>query len=156
LTLRPNSQTALEGLATCAFASNDYSAALRYCLKLTEYTPDNFDRWFNAGVAYQKTGDLEGASKAYSEAVRIRPDAKQAYVNLGVVLQESGKLAKAREAYERALQIAPDLFEVLHNLATVLDKEGSKEEAERIYGQVAWLATTISRMYGSGSAICGW
>ena len=27
LTLRPNSQTALEGLATSAFASNDYEAA---------------------------------------------------------------------------------------------------------------------------------
>ena len=39
LRLRPNSQTALEGLATCAFASGDYDAALRYCTKLVEYTP---------------------------------------------------------------------------------------------------------------------
>ncbi len=56
LTLRPNSQTALEGLATCAFASGDYEAALRYCSKLIEYTPESFDRWFNLGVAQQKTG----------------------------------------------------------------------------------------------------
>ena len=46
LALRPNSQTALEGLATCAFSSGDYEAALRYCSKLTEYTPESFDRWF--------------------------------------------------------------------------------------------------------------
>ena len=55
LTVRPNSQTALEGLATCAFTSGDYEAALRYSTKLTEYTPESFDRWFNLGVAQQKT-----------------------------------------------------------------------------------------------------
>ena len=51
--LRPNSQTALEGLATCAFADEDFEAAARYCEKLVEATPDHFERWFNLGVAFQ-------------------------------------------------------------------------------------------------------
>src|SRR6202042_2482147 len=51
INLGPISQTALEGLGTCAFASGDYGAALRYCTRLTEYTPESFDRWFNLGVA---------------------------------------------------------------------------------------------------------
>src|SRR5581483_11234425 len=55
---RPNSQAALEGLATCAFAAEDYEAAERYCSKLVEYAPDNFERWFNLGVAQHKNGGL--------------------------------------------------------------------------------------------------
>ncbi|MBZ5606259.1 MAG: tetratricopeptide repeat protein, partial [Acidobacteriia bacterium] len=34
LTMRPHSQAALEGLATCAFHSNDFEAAATYCGKL--------------------------------------------------------------------------------------------------------------------------
>jgi Flp pilus assembly protein TadD len=85
--MRPFSQAALEGLATCAFHGNEYEAAARYCTKLVEFTPDHFERWFNLGVAEQKCGRLEQAAKAYSEAVRVRPDAKQAHVNLGIVRQ---------------------------------------------------------------------
>ena len=133
LTMRPFSQAALEGLATCAFHSNEYEAASRYCAKLVEFTPDHFERWFNLGVAEQKCGRLEEAAKAYSEAVRIRPDAKQAHVNLGIVRQEMGELKLARESYERALQIAPDLADVIYNLASVLEQQGEKEEAERLY-----------------------
>ena len=82
LELRPSSQTAMEGLATSAFSSNDYEAAVTYCAKLVEYSPAHFERWFNLGVAYQRTGRLEEASHSYQEAIKIRPDAKQAYVNL--------------------------------------------------------------------------
>ena len=69
LAMRPFSQAALEGLATCAFHSNEYEAAARFCAKLVEFTPDHFERWFNMGVAEQKCGRLEEAAKAYSEAV---------------------------------------------------------------------------------------
>ncbi|MGC4048631.1 MAG: hypothetical protein QM757_03775 [Paludibaculum sp.] len=54
LTLRPFSQAALEGLAWCAFAAEDYDAASKYCAKLVELTPEHFERWYNLGVAYQK------------------------------------------------------------------------------------------------------
>src|SRR3984957_9424931 len=67
LQMRPFSQAALEGLATCAFHSNEYEAAGRYCTKLVEFTPDHFERWFNLGVAEQKCGRLEQAAKAYGE-----------------------------------------------------------------------------------------
>jgi tetratricopeptide (TPR) repeat protein len=75
LVIRPFSQAALEGLATCAFSANDYEAAARCCAKLVEFTPNHFERWFNLGVAYQKLGRLEQAAQAYGEAVRVRPEA---------------------------------------------------------------------------------
>jgi Flp pilus assembly protein TadD len=108
LTIRPFSQAALKGLATFAFAANDYEAAARCCAKLVEFTPNHFERWFNLGVAYQKLTRLEQAAQAYSEAVRVRPEAKQAFVNLGT-RRELGVLRRRRVKHERALQLAPDI-----------------------------------------------
>ena len=137
LTMRPFSQAALEGLATCAFHSgNEYRSRARYCAaKLVEFTPDHFERWFNLGVAEQKCGSPAGSGcKAYSEAVRVRPDAKQAHVNLGIVRQETGRAeAGSRNrtsARCRSLRIWRD---VIYNLASVLEQQGEKEEAERLY-----------------------
>ena len=101
LTIRAHSQAAIEGLALCAFWRGDYEAATQLCTKLVEFTPDSFERRFNLGVAYQRTGHLEQAAAAYQEAARIKPDAAQALVNLGVVLHEMGNQKGASQAYER-------------------------------------------------------
>ncbi len=85
LALRPFSQAALEGLAWCAFTSENYDAASKYCAKLVEQTPDNFERWYNLGVANQKMTRPEQAEKAYAEAAKLKPDHVQAWANLGVV-----------------------------------------------------------------------
>ncbi len=151
--MRPFSQAALEGLATCAFHDNDYEAASRYCTKLVEFTPDHFERWFNLGVAEQKCKRVTEAAKAYSEAVRIRPDAKQAHVNLGVARQELTDLKGARESYERALQIAPDLADVIYNLASVLEQEGEKDEAERLYSKLLFSRNWNGKTPGSVSGL---
>ena len=96
LELRPDSPAALEGLAASAFASLDYQTAAAYCAKLVESSPAQYERWFNLGVAYQRTQRIDEAIDAYTEAIRLRKDAKQAYVNLGVAHQEKGDLKRAR------------------------------------------------------------
>lgn len=136
LQLQPSSQTALEGLAANAFSTDDYEAAATYCGKLVEYSPAQFERWFNLGVAYHRIQRFNEATEAYQEALRLRPDAKQAYVNLGAVYQENGDLRSARASYEQALRIAPDLSDVQFNLAAILEKEGKRDEAERLYVRI--------------------
>ena len=133
LSVRPESQTALEGLAASAFSSGDNEAAARFCAKLVETTPDHFEGWFNLGVAQQRRGKFEEAARAYSEAFRVRPDSAQAYVNLGIVRQEMGEFAEARKAYERALQLDASQTPALWNLALVLEQLGEPDGAEGVY-----------------------
>ena len=113
LALRPFSQAALEGLAWCAFAGEDYDAASKYCAKLVELTPEHFERWYNLGVACQKLNKLEQAEKAYIEAGRLKPEHAQTWANLGVVRQSMTNPKGAREAYEMALKLKSDVPEVL-------------------------------------------
>src|ERR1035438_7765515 len=68
LVMRPFSQAALEGLATCAFHTNDYEAAGRFCAKLVEFTPDHFERWFNLA----RSGGLLDRSRHFRLCVLIR------------------------------------------------------------------------------------
>ncbi len=93
--MRPHSQAALEGLATCAFHSNDYEAAARYCAEAGGVHAGSFRALVQPGRRRAEVRQrIAEAAKAYGEAVRIRPDAKQAHVNLGIVRQESGDLKR--------------------------------------------------------------
>ena len=107
LTLRPNSQTALEGLATCAFASGDYRGRAALLRQAGGVHSGELRPLVQPGRRRAEDRQPEEAAKAYAEAVRIRPDASQAYVNLGVIHQESGDLAKARTAYETRARDLP-------------------------------------------------
>ena len=70
LAVRPDSRVAHEGLATAAFAAQDYEKAAGHCTALVKVAPDAFEGWFNLGVALEKAGRPESA-KAYAEALRL-------------------------------------------------------------------------------------
>ena len=134
--LRPESRVALEALSTVAFAEGDYAAAALHCRALVDTTPDRYENWFNLGVASQKTGKLEQAVRAYSQAATLKPDCARCYLNLGVVQQELSDLAAARSSYETALRIDPDQPGALWNLALVLEQQGERAESERVLGRI--------------------
>jgi len=130
--LRPDSRTAVEALATVAFAEGDYAAAAWHCRALVDSVPDRYENWFNLGVASQKIGNLEQAAQAYAQAAALKPDSARCHLNLGVVQQELSDLAAARGSYEAALKIDPDQPGALWNLALVLEQQGERAEAERV------------------------
>lgn len=134
--LRPESRVALEALSTVAFAEGDYAAAALHCRALVDTAPERYENWFNLGVASQKTGKLEQAARAYSQAATLKPDCARCYLNLGVVQQELSDLAAARSSYETALRIDPDQPGGLWNLALVLEQQGERAESERVFGRI--------------------
>jgi tetratricopeptide (TPR) repeat protein len=134
--VQPQSQTALEALATCAFAGGDFASAAGHCEELTIAAPDHFEGWFNLGVARQKLGNWEKAIEAYLHAVQLNPKDAHVKANLGTVYQESGDLDKARAAYEGALALDANLPAVIWNLALLLERKGHKDEAEKLYAKL--------------------
>jgi Flp pilus assembly protein TadD len=68
-------------------------------------------------ASLQQTGDLEGAVKAYREAIVLDPQSVEARSNLGVALAALGRYEEAKEAYREALRQAPGDPRIRLNLA---------------------------------------
>ena len=86
LEINPESQAAMEAVATAAFANGDLLTAVSHCKSLVELSPDSFENWFNLGVAYQRLGNYQNAATAYHKAAAIKPASAQVHLNLGVSL----------------------------------------------------------------------
>jgi tetratricopeptide (TPR) repeat protein len=66
-------------------------------------------------------GDLEAATKDFSQSVRLTPTPK-AYLWLGKALEDKGSLTQAASAYENALRMEPDLSEAKARLSAIHSK----------------------------------
>ena len=133
MVIQPNSPTAMEGLATCAFAEDDCEAAVRLCGRLVNAGSDTYERWFNLAVAHHKLGQFADAAKAYLSSLRLRPDDPRTLINLAHVQNSMGDIRAARATYEQAAQLHPDDPDALFHYATLLDQEGAAEDLELLY-----------------------
>ncbi len=131
-----NSRAALSALASRAFRQEDYRRAAELCQRLAETAPENYEAWFNLGVAQQKQARWDEAVGAYAKAVELRPDAALAHQNRGVVLMEAGARDAAAEEFRQAIQLDPNLTDSACHLAWLLEQSGAGEEAGNIYEDV--------------------
>ncbi len=71
--------------------------------------------WFDLGLARQDAGDMDGAARAYAEALHRKPEDAEAAFNLAVALQETGRLAEAIDAYRRAYGLSQATLGMIAN-----------------------------------------
>ena len=71
--------------------------AIKAYQKSLEINPKSYDTLFNLGLAYQISGNYEGAGKCYCQAISNAPMNYEAHYNLAVLLR---KLRHYNEAYE--------------------------------------------------------
>ena len=69
------------------------------------------------GVFYERTGDLEAATRQYLAGTQMRPDNSYFRMNLGNALLKQHRLAEASEAYARAIELDPQNADAMNNLA---------------------------------------
>jgi len=80
LELKPDSLTALQGLAMVAFAQGEFDKAAEHCAAIVSYSPDSFEGWFNLGLAYaQLPGRAADAIGEFQIALRMKPDSALAH-----------------------------------------------------------------------------
>lgn len=161
LRLQPNSASAVEGLALCAFECADFEAAAAYFGRLARQFPNEADRWFRLGVASLKAGDGLGAVQAWQEAVRLQPDHQGAWINIGAYFWNTNDLSAAREAWENAAArgACPD---ALFNLGLLAEREGRLESAAGFFRQAveqegpvpaeAWFLVGMQRLAAGDAA----
>lgn len=82
-----------------------------------------------AGLEYQRKGNLAGAMSLYQKAIAIDPNYAMAYNDLGIVYEAAGFAERAEESYLRAIQIDPAYASTYTNLALFYESQRDLEKA---------------------------
>ena len=89
------------------------------------------DAHYNIGAMLLKKGDLAGARKAFTDALKLKPDHRDALVNLGVVLKRGQDYAGAIKHYREALKKVPRDPLIMNNLIVAYRLNKQYAEAEK-------------------------
>ena len=113
-------------------------AELRSMVSTDVFDPQNF---YNAGNAFARLGDNEGAIQAYRKAIEQRKGHySRALNNLGVVLLRTGRWDEAYEALASALKLEGFRYaEASYNLGRLYAARGENDMAVREWRRVLTL-----------------
>jgi Flp pilus assembly protein TadD len=112
--------------------SKDLAEAATLLQTAVRLYPENPEAHNNLGVAYQRLGRLDDATREHREALRLFPTYAEAYNNLGIIAEQQGRLEEAISDYTSALRFQrrdKDRAEAHHNMGSALQKLGRDEEA---------------------------
>ena len=102
---------------------------------------------FDLAAAKQRSGDLEGARRAYVRVLDLEPFHHDALNNLGVILRAEGKNLAALAAHERALNLKPNDPGLLANLGNILRSLGRFNEALNVLHRAVSLAPKVPAVH---------
>ncbi len=91
------------------------------------------DRWFEAGNAAFRQGDIVQAAAAYEQALAFRPTHADAWLNLGAAYRRLDRMEAAATCARRVLELRPDDPAALNNLANAMSAQGRLAEAASCY-----------------------
>ena len=96
--------------------TGDWAGMRDWCLAWTKSEPQNFNAWYNLGVALDRLQQFTDAVGANRQAVRINPEFAQAWHNLGYAYVHLKRPNDAIKAFKQALRINPEYADVWFNL----------------------------------------
>jgi len=105
------------------------------CLATIEGNPGAWSAMYNLGLRLKAEGDLRGAVRWYTEALRVAPGNAEALNNMGVAFLDLGDAREAVRCYREALRYSPGYPLAHNNLATALARLGETESAIRGYSE---------------------
>ncbi len=148
--LNPANVIARRDLAIAYLELRLHKRALRYLDEARERDPKNQELLYLRGLALLRTGDAEGALRAFGEAVGIDPDAGEplssvpagknermfrrygeAYLGAADALERLGRLEQAEGALELAASNNTSILEPLVRLARVRRRRGDVASAKQ-------------------------
>ncbi len=135
----------------------DVSAAISLYLHATEDAPEDYQAFYNLGMALDRANDAKGERIALERAVQLRPEFAAAMNQLGFLASRANDTATAEAWFRKAIKSAPQFAEAESNLGTLLAGTGHETEAEQHFRSAlaanprytdAWinLAATLASM----------
>ena len=93
----------------CRIQASDFDTALEFHVRLIDLGERSPEVLYNAGLMYEKAGQLDKAVRLYRDALAQQPDMPEALLNLGRILESTGKSEEARACWSKALEAEPAL-----------------------------------------------
>jgi tetratricopeptide (TPR) repeat protein len=91
------------------------------------------------GVCYKSLGQLQEASQAFLNAIKIKSDYTEAHFNLGLIYQQLNKLDSAVKAYKSVISLTPNYPSAHNNLGIIyLEKSQLDSAAEHFEWALAY------------------
>lgn len=125
-----------------------YGAALPFLEKVVAAHPGSVDALFMLASTRERTGDADGAAKAFEQLLAQQPDDAQALNYLGYMWAERGEnLDRALELIERAVKLEPDNGAYVDSLGWVHFQLGQYDQARTYLEKAAKLEPGDSTIY---------
>lgn len=90
---------------TAAWESEEFEVAFEIFRSLLDEHPEFPDLHNKVGLCRAMLGDLDGAVRAFEEAIRLAPSYAEAHLNRGILLNELGRHDEARDAFREAARL---------------------------------------------------
>jgi tetratricopeptide (TPR) repeat protein len=87
--------------------------------------------YYNQGVVFHFTGNLEGAVASYTKALSFNNKDASSYYNRGLAHRDSGKLSEAEGDLKIAVVMKPEWAAAKFNLGQVLMSLGKSEDGKK-------------------------
>jgi Flp pilus assembly protein TadD len=81
------------------------------------------------GVCYKSLGQLQEASQAFLNAIKIKSDYTEAHFNLGLIYQQLNKLDSAVKAYKSVISLTPNYPSAHNNLGIIYLEKSQLDNA---------------------------
>lgn len=108
----------------------NYVEAVSDLTRAVKLRPDIAEAFHNLGFAFERTGDLRNAARAYERALNLKPNYPSALNNLGYLLATSDTdLEKAVLLCQKAVELQPNSASFHDSLGWALYKSNRQGEA---------------------------
>lgn len=125
----PKSSSALERLALCYRALQQYSLAESTFEKVLEIEP-SAATWVQIALVRSFAGKINESIAGLEKAVALDPELADAYNSIGGIQFSVGRYDRAEPPLRRAIQMQPNFAEAHNNLGNVLSMTNRFDEAK--------------------------
>ena len=129
--------------------------SLDYLKRKLKQKPDNLDAWVDAGVLFDRKGDLASAERAFAKALDLDPKNSHAWFHLGLARSRQKNHAGAEQAFEKAVELDPNDAHVWLHVGMARGNQENHAEAEQAFEKaveldpkysIAWFNLGLARL----------
>ena len=93
------------------------------------------EAYLNAGIAYARSANAEGARRCFQEALMLRPDSSDAVRGLAALALEMEDFGEAYDLHRHLIELGEHGPELFYNAGLICQKRGQAQDAVSFYQQ---------------------